>query len=279
MKMCDINPHIRYAETITFSLKEREVKCTDCRLMYVVSGEGEIEINNQTFKLHPDSFFYSCGGTVYTLKAKEPLIMISLNFDLTQKHNLLTNPFLPVDTDSEKIKSMPVFFDEIEDSEILSSYTIVSNASYMSRKLKSILSEFLEHKIFFREVCNAKLKEILILIHRNDLNKSSTINEVIAYIHENFQNEITNKELAEIAGYHEFHLNKLFINHTGTTMHNYILNLRINEAKRLILNTKLSFAEIALQTGFNNYTYFCSYFKKIVGLTPFQYKKELRNKA
>ncbi len=279
MKMCNINPHIRFAETITFSLKERKVKCTDCRLMYVVSGEGEIEINSQTFKLYPDSFFYACGGTVYSLKAKQPLTMISLNFDLTQNHNDIITDFMPIDIDSEKIKSMPVFFDRVEDSEILSSYSVVSNASYLHRKLKSILSEFLEHKIFFRDVCNAKLKEILILVHRNDLNKSSTINEVIAYIHENYQNEITNRELAEIAGYHEFHLNKLFMNHTGTTMHNYILNIRINEAKRLILNSKLSFSEIALQVGFNNYTYFSSYFKKITGLTPFQYKKELRNNA
>lgn len=279
MKMCDINPHIRFAETITYSLKERKVKCSDCRLMYIVSGEGEIEINSQSFKLNPDSFFYCAGGTVYNLKAKETLTMISLNFDLSQKHNHIITDFLPVDFNSDEVKTMSVIFEKIEDSEILSSYSIVSNGSYLNRKLKSILSEFLEHKIFFREVCNAKLKEILILVHRNDLNKSSIINEIISYIHENFQKELTNRELAEIAGYHEFHLNKLFINHTGTTMHNYILNIRINEAKRLIMNSDLSFSQIALQVGFNNYTYFSSYFKKIVGMTPFQYKKASRNKA
>jgi len=279
MKMCDINPHIRFAETITYSLKERKVKCSDCRLMYIVSGEGEIEINSQSFKLNPDSFFYCSGGTVYNLKAKETLTMISLNFDLSQKHNHIITDFLPVDLNSDKVKTMSVIFEKIEDSDILSSYSIVSNGSYLNRKLKSILSEFIEHKIFFREVCNAKLKEILILVHRNDLNKSSIINEIISYIHENFQKELTNRELAEIAGYHEFHLNKLFINHTGTTMHNYILNIRINEAKRLIMNSDLSFSQIALQVGFNNYTYFSSYFKKIVGMTPFQYKKASRNKA
>lgn len=276
MKMCHINPHIRFIEIITYSLKDHPIKCSDCRLFYLLSGNAEIVIGNQTFSLEKDSLFYCCGGSEYNLKTSDSVTMIAINFDLSQNHNEITEKFIPQDITMENI---PVFFDYVEDSEILNSHVIISNASYLHHKIGRILSEFSEHKIFYKDICSAILKEILISIHRNELHKSSIINEIISYIHENFSKEITNKELAELAGYHEFHLNKLFINYTGTTMHHYILNVRINEAKRLILTSDLPLSQISAQVGFNNNTYFSSYFKKITGLTPLQFKKALKNKA
>ena len=83
---------------------------------------------------------------------------------------------------------------------------------------------------------------------------------------ENYFAELTNKKLAALVGYHEFHLNRLFVKYTGTSIHQYIINKRLGEARALMLSTELSLAEISEQVGFNNYSFFSSYFKKKYGI-------------
>jgi len=58
---------------------------------------------------------------------------------------------------------------------------------------------------------------------------------------------------------------------TGIAEH--IKNLRINEAKRLLIETKLSVHEISDRVGFTDYNYFCRVFKKTVGLPALKYRK------
>ena len=77
--------------------------------------------------------------------------------------------------------------------------------------------------------------------------------------------------------YHEYYLNRIFTKHVGMSMHRYILNLRINEGKRLLLNSNLSISDIASCIGFNSYTHFSSYLKKETGLSPFEYKNNFKN--
>ena len=84
--------------------------------------------------------------------------------------------------------------------------------------------------------------------------------------------------LSELTGYHEYHLNRLFLTHTNTSLHKYILNVRINEAKKILMNTDLSLAAIAEKVGFNSNTHFSSYFKQVVGLSPLEFRKRFRNK-
>ena len=71
----------------------------------------------------------------------------------------------------------------------------------------------------------------------------------------------------------ELHLNASYIsqlikNETGLNYTQYITELRIEKAKELLTNTKLSLAEISEAVGFNDYFYFIKKFKREVGVTP-----------
>jgi two-component system response regulator YesN len=65
----------------------------------------------------------------------------------------------------------------------------------------------------------------------------------------------------------------MFKEETGIPVTEYINMARIKKAKELLANTSLKVYEIAYEVGFNDQHYFSSVFKKIVGLSPTEYRE------
>lgn len=77
----------------------------------------------------------------------------------------------------------------------------------------------------------------------------------------------------------EFHLNpqyisQLFKNEIGVNFLSYLTNIRMENAKKLLLSTSLSIAEVADRSGFGDYRVFTKVFKKSEGITPSQYRRD-----
>lgn len=70
------------------------------------------------------------------------------------------------------------------------------------------------------------------------------------------------------------YLSHEFKKQTGITFTEYLNNKRIEEAKRLLRSTSDMTYEIAEKVGYYNYRYFSQMFKKVVGLTPTQYRQQ-----
>ena len=70
------------------------------------------------------------------------------------------------------------------------------------------------------------------------------------------------------------YLSKLFKMRMGITFTEYLSEVRIDEAKRLLRHSDLEIAEISNCCGFNSANYFCKIFKKIVGLPASDYREE-----
>jgi AraC-like DNA-binding protein len=69
-------------------------------------------------------------------------------------------------------------------------------------------------------------------------------------------------------------LRKDFKTHTGQSPNQYMLNLRLDKAKELLVNTGLSISEIAYQTGFDSVSYLSKIFKKKIKLSPKSYRQQ-----
>lgn len=106
--------------------------------------------------------------------------------------------------------------------------------------------------------------------------KSDPINNVIRYIERNYASPITLDELAGIANFSKYHLCRKFKDATNMGIVNYILLLRINKAKELLLESDLYVFEISQQVGFNDTSYFNRTFKRITGLTPNEFQSQSR---
>ena len=281
MKICDINPHIRYAQLINYKTDSSKVNVYDCRVFCVLSGEADIVIENRHYVLNKNTFFYCCAGSVYTICSVEGCCILTLNFDLDQSRNDIINCYTPHKlSDNERIIYKNNIF--VDDCDFMNGHIFVKDNLRFYGEVEKIIKEFSDKKIYFREKSDAVLKNLLIDVYRTELakseNSSEAIEKAIAYIRAEYKNKITNRDIASVAGYHEYHLNRLFLKHTGMTIHRYILETRLDEAKKLLVNTDSQISAIAEICGFNSTAHFTNYFKQIFGCTPSKFKLDLKNK-
>lgn len=107
----------------------------------------------------------------------------------------------------------------------------------------------------------------------------NVVEDVRSYIEENINSDLSIATLAQQYNYNEKYLGRLFKTRTGYTIHEYCNYLRLTKAKKLLRSTNLSISEVAVQSGYNNVTYFIRVFKKHTQLSPLQYRQKKKNAA
>ncbi|WP_309118142.1 AraC family transcriptional regulator [Paenibacillus sp.] len=95
---------------------------------------------------------------------------------------------------------------------------------------------------------------------------------VLEYIHAHYSDEIHIEELASIALQSRFHFIRSFKNAVGVPPYQYVLRLRIEEAKRLLERTDLSVTDVSCSLGFSSPSQFYRAFARSVGMTPEKYR-------
>lgn len=102
---------------------------------------------------------------------------------------------------------------------------------------------------------------------------SSIIEKVVRHMQANFKTDISMDALCREFGISRTHMSRCFRQYTGFSPHDYLIRLRLNNAKLLLKNTDLSAEAVCLQSGFQDTAYFIQAFKKKEGTTPLQYRK------
>ena len=100
-------------------------------------------------------------------------------------------------------------------------------------------------------------------------------NKVLQFISDNLEKQFTLNELCENIGYSQTYVSREFKKRKGKSVFDYVIDLRLETAKKLLLVTDLSVTAIAGQVGFSGSNYFTSVFKDRMGCTP----REMRKRA
>lgn len=103
------------------------------------------------------------------------------------------------------------------------------------------------------------------------------INNVFAYIFENFSDEISLDKISKIANLTPTAFCRYFKTHTNKTFSTFLTETRIYHSCKLIQNENRSLSEIAFDSGFNDFSYFSKMFKKIIGMSPKEYRQKTFN--
>lgn len=103
-----------------------------------------------------------------------------------------------------------------------------------------------------------------------DIKKSNLIDGIIDFINVHIEEDISVDQLSENFYLSKFHLSREFKKHTGTTIHRYIVQKKLIQAKELILQ-QISVIDVYKQCGFGDYSNFFRAFKNEYGVTPKQY--------
>lgn len=100
--------------------------------------------------------------------------------------------------------------------------------------------------------------------------------EVRKYIDEHLTEHISRTKVAEHVALNENYLSRLFRQEIGCSISDYIQEKRIALAKRLLLQTDLSVSEVGVRVGYDTTAYFIRLFKREVGKTPKEYRKDMK---
>lgn len=105
-------------------------------------------------------------------------------------------------------------------------------------------------------------------------NISKTVRMAVEYVTVHYKESIGLNDAAEAAGVNSTYLSYLFSQEMGIGFSNYLLNLRIQCAKKLLEESSLKIRQVAEKSGFNDYHYFSKVFKKMTGVSAAQYRKD-----
>lgn len=152
-----------------------------------------------------------------------------------------------------------------------------SDFAYMRTAIKSGVVDYILKPIDPQDLNNAISSAIEQLeraagVRQPTEKDNPTIRSVKAYIEKNYHSDISLSDLSDTFFISKEHLSRLFKKETGQNLFSYVMDRKLEEAKRLLTETGRTLDDIAFSLGFSNGNYFSKVFKKNIGMSPGSYR-------
>jgi YesN/AraC family two-component response regulator len=134
-------------------------------------------------------------------------------------------------------------------------------------KLFSLIVELLGH-VYDIYISQGSFNNINHMNHR--------ITEIVEYITIHYKSSLSLSGMASHFNISRYYLCKLFKENIGLTFSDYLNNIRIMEAKKLLVSSQMRITKIADKVGYTNTSYFCKVFKKTMGMSALEYRVRKR---
>ncbi len=231
---------------------------------YIVRGEGTLLINGQEYHLHENQGFLLCPGIVskYIASDTSPWEYIWVGFHGSNAATYLKLANLSSD--------YPVFTYDKDD------------------RIKNCLKEMVETSETYSYGANLKMQSLLYqfmadLVDNNtaQLTPSSIttqynyVRKALECIQLNYMNDLNVNKLAEYVNLNRSYLCSIFKKALDTSPQTYITQYRINKSCEFLQNPTYSITDISLMVGYKDYAVYQRSFKKIMNMSPSDYRKSL----
>ena len=243
-------------------LRNRPLGCSQYILLYCFEGEGWVEIKGKKKVIKKNQLFIIEPKTVCSYGADKNKPWTNYWIHYTGINAGIYSPPLnqiieiPPSEDSRIDERMLLFEEMLQN---LEDYFVQNKVVYANVCLKHFLSS-----IKYLGVYRAVKKE----------NESDNLNKAISFMKNNLQKTIRVTELAERCNCSASNLYKLFKQNIGSSPQDYFIHLKMERARKYLLQTNLKVKEIAAKLGYDDPYYFSRIFSKHVGLSPANYRKE-----
>ena len=192
---------------------------------------------------------------------------------------LLTDIIIPVMDGLELVDNVNYYYPSVKKI-IISGY---SDFAYAKRAICSDVFDYLLKPVKQQELTDCLTRLLLILQSERASfaaipecsDMKTSIQNIKLYIKENYYKEINVNTIAELFNLSPGYLSKMFMKYEKTTPSKYLINIRINEAKRLLQNKELSVKSIGELVGYLDQFYFSRIFKVVTGMSPGAFRNGL----
>ena len=246
-------------------------------LLFVSSGEIIVSSERFNGTIKKNQMIIHSPKELHSLKCEKGFLPTAIIIGFTCSNNAL-NTFsnMPINLNYSDVKKLAEIIKEGRNvfappyNAPLFDMKKKKKMPYGSEQMLKILLEYLFIGILRKNVAK----------HQPDdkgFSEPFSANEILTYLQENYSEKITLDELAFIFRTNRSTLCKEFKNLTGTTIMEYLISKRIEQAKNLIITTDKTLTEIAEIEGFESIHYFTRIFKKKMGISPTEYRTKQKS--
>lgn len=272
MEISKFNPFVRYITKRSYKNKNTiysdYVLAYDHRLFFVNGEKITFYVDNEKYTLSENEAIIIPPATPYRVELPDNYEYFIINFDFVFENETETpNPpqtkdnFKPDMIFSEKTSSLfPITLRCDSDSSLI---------------FEAMLNSYTKKSRLYREFTSAELKRFVInsMIFTEYDKSPAIIKDILKYININYSRNITLLDIANKFSYHPNYINRIFKKYNGKTIHAYINELKLSEAKQLLRTTNESVSKICELCGYESYSYFIKDFRTKVGMSPLKYRK------
>ncbi len=252
-------------EILTTGLQEKDSSLhnsyikTNYVFEYIVEGEGTIKIDKKTYKVKRGDLILLPTNKIIDFSADKcnPFSYWWVDFWGTNASYILTQIGF-------NEKNYKIHYNDDTVAELMKK----THEAQIDNTLAGSLSA-LSH--FF------SLLSYLVSKNTTNTLKGSFIDAYLSkalwYIHSNFNGSMKVADIAEHINLSEFYLTSIFTKNIGMSPIDYLIAYRIQQAQNMLINRDTPITLVATSCGFNSTSYFTVQFKRIVGMTPREYRK------
>ncbi|WP_059102575.1 AraC family transcriptional regulator [Shouchella shacheensis] len=241
-------------------------------IMYVISGSCSVEIDDDVHRLKKGQFIFIDSYVVHKLivQTDERCRMANIEF-IFQSLNTSFPSFAHICKENKAL--MQTTADQ-------NPYMVLRDSNDIHHCLKTLILELdraeTESDFMVQLLMSQLLIRVAELAKQRDKEPDhhAYVKKAIEYIHQNYDRDVRIKEIADSVHLHPGYLHRVFKESMSQSINEYLVTHRMKKAKELLKRTDISITDLPHYIGMNSQQYFSTTFKKHLGLTPKQYRRE-----
>lgn len=190
------------------------------------------------------------------------------------------------------LESIGSFLEELEQKEMVTRYILKSFRADITQMVYTWLAgkEIQAHLLFSSQEDEAGYHNALrdiqgaqeyarsmisrAIAYNHYINETeSVVERIVRYLNDHYREEIRREDLSNMVYLNPDYISRIFKKEKGVSISSYLLARRVEEAKKLLVQSDLPINAVSISVGYSNFSYFTKMFKENTGYSPLEYRR------
>jgi len=248
----------------------------EIELIYVIEGTLQVGLNNEVFSLKPKDILVIGAREIHHFLQQtkwSKSIFIQFGLALFDSFSMMIG--------DRWFSSF--FIGHAEEGLHIGEYSV---HHALESQILSIAEEYKNREEGYQMALKARLYDLMVILLRRlpmeeysperrqkQLQKLERLEKVFQYVEQNYERNISLREISRVANFSVYHFTRFFKEATGITFGQFLTSYRLRKAEQYLRDTEDLVVEVALKAGFNSIKTFNRVFKQHKGCAPSVYRK------